>query len=81
MISTCGTLITSRVLNLIRYTCIAELAKTNIVSGVDIPIFLKKHKICRIEYSVANISTTHIVSFIRCGYTHIKVTNRRLVYV
>lgn len=39
LISTCGTLITSRVSELVRYTCIADLAHTNVVSGVDIPIF------------------------------------------
>ena len=39
LISTCGTLITSRVPELVRYTCIADLAHTAVVSGVDVPIF------------------------------------------
>lgn len=39
LISTCGTLITSRVLELVRYTCIADLAGASVVSGVDVPIF------------------------------------------
>lgn len=39
VISTCGTLITSRVLELVRYTCIADLVGTSVVSGVDVPIF------------------------------------------
>ncbi len=39
LISTCGTLITSRVLELVRYTCIADLTGTKVVSGVDIPMF------------------------------------------
>lgn len=39
LISSCETLITSRVMELVRYTCIADLAGTKITSGVDIPIF------------------------------------------
>lgn len=39
LISACGTLITSRVPELVRYTCIADLAHTAVVSGVDVPIF------------------------------------------
>ena len=39
LISTCGTLITSRVSELVRYTCIADLANTKVISGVDIPVF------------------------------------------
>lgn len=39
LISSCGTLITSRVMNLVRYTCLADLAGTKVVSGVDVPIF------------------------------------------
>lgn len=39
LISTCGTLITSRISELVRYTCIADLAHTAVVSGVDVPIF------------------------------------------
>lgn len=39
LISTCGTLVTSRVLELVQYTCIADLAGTEVVSGVDIPMF------------------------------------------
>lgn len=39
LISECGTLITSRVLNLVRFTCLADIAGTKIVSGVDIPVF------------------------------------------
>lgn len=39
LISTCGTLITSRVLDLVRFTCIAGLVSTTVVSGVDIPLF------------------------------------------
>lgn len=39
LISECGTLITSRVLDLVRFTCLADVAGTKIVSGVDIPVF------------------------------------------
>lgn len=39
LISTCGTLITSRVLELVKYTCIADLAHTDVVSGFDVPVF------------------------------------------
>lgn len=39
LISACGTLVTSRVLQLVRYTCLADLAGTKVVSGVDVPIF------------------------------------------
>ena len=39
LIATCGTLVTSRVLELVRYTCAADLAGTRVVSGVDYPIF------------------------------------------
>lgn len=35
----CGSLITSRVLELVRYTCIADLTHTNVISGVDVPVF------------------------------------------
>ena len=39
LISACGTLITSRVQELVRYTCLADSVQTEVVSGVDIPIF------------------------------------------
>ena len=39
LISTCGALITSRVLELVRYTCIADFAGTKVISGVDVPMF------------------------------------------
>lgn len=41
LIAACGTLVTSRVLELVRYTCAADLAGTRVVSGVDYPIFQK----------------------------------------
>ena len=39
LISECGTLITSRVLDLVRFTCLADAAGAKIISGVDIPVF------------------------------------------
>lgn len=39
LISMCGTLITSRVKKLVQYTCLADLAGTKVISGVDVPIF------------------------------------------
>lgn len=39
LIAACGTLITSRVPELVRYTCMADLVNTKVISGVDIPLF------------------------------------------